>query len=79
MKQPLPDLDELRKDPEFQQRYAKVKEQMEAMERVKDEEKGLALMFKALASLENGDRRGCHRRMKRACELCRIDPTPYGL
>lgn len=79
MKQPLPDLAELMESEEFKQRYAKVKEQMEAMDAVKDEEKGLILMFKAVAGLEKGDWRGWRRRMKRVCELCRIDPTPYGL
>lgn len=79
MKQPLPDLAELMKSEEFQQRYAKVKEQMEAMAALEDEEKGITLMFKAVAALGNGDQRGWRRRMKRGCELCRIDPTPYGL
>ncbi|HEX2988859.1 MAG TPA: hypothetical protein VHS06_11915 [Chloroflexota bacterium] len=79
MKHPTPDLAELMKSEEFQQRYAKIKEQMEAMQAVKDEEKGIVLMFKALDALKRGDRPRWRRRMKRACELCRIDPAKYGV
>ena len=79
MKQPLPDLAELMESEDFRQRYAKVKEQMEAMDAVKNEEKCLVLFERAMAALEAGDRRGWRRRMTRVCELSGMDPAQYGL